>query len=155
LTIAGGANPTATFDLTDNKLVLDYTGATSPAPTVRSQLRAARNTGNWDGPGITSSSAGADGQKRTAIGWAEASALLGLADPNTATWAGQTVDATSVLLKYTYYGDANLDGKVNADDFALIDRGVARYQAGTIPANGAGWTDGDFDYNGTVDPADY
>jgi hypothetical protein len=52
-------------------------------------------------------------------------------------------------------GDANLDGIVNADDYALLDRGYNRYLTGRIPANRAGWTDGDFNYDGLIDQNDY
>jgi hypothetical protein len=65
----------------------------------------------------------------------------------TGTWNGQTVDASSILLKYTYFGDANMDGKVNADDYALADRGLAKHLTG--------WTNGDFNYDGTIDGGDY
>jgi hypothetical protein len=142
LAIAAGA----TLDLSDNELVLDYTGPT-PAPTVVNQLATARGTGSWAGSGIASSSAAVDPQRRTAIGWAEASALLGLTGSTTAPWSGQTVDATSLLLKYTWYGDANLDGTVDADDYALIDRGMAKHSTG--------WVNGDFNYDGIVNSADY
>jgi hypothetical protein len=142
LTVAAGA----TLDLSDNDLVLDYTG-TSPAPTVVGRLAAARGAGDWTGDGITSSAAAADPQKRSTIAWAEASAILGLTASATAIWSGQTVDATSLLMKYTWYGDANMDGQVNADDYALIDRGMAKGLAG--------WVNGDFNYDGVVNSGDY
>ena len=56
--------------------------------------------------------------------------------------------ATARLKSATLAGDANLDGKVNAEDFAAL---AANY--GTT--SGAVWTQGDFDYNGTVDTADF
>jgi len=40
-------------------------------------------------------------------------------------WNGLTVDATSVLVKFTYAGDANLDGVINIDDYSAIDGSVA------------------------------
>jgi hypothetical protein len=143
LSIAAGA----TLDLANNSLVIDYSGA-SPADMVRQYLLSGRSAGSWTGStGIISSAAAADAQQRTAIGLVEASALLGLSGAATATWSGQTVDATSLLLKYTWYGDANLDGKVDADDYALIDRGMA--------AGLTGWLNGDFNYDGVVNTADY
>jgi hypothetical protein len=48
-------------------------------------------------------------------------------------------------------GDANMNGRIDPDDFALIDRGFAR----NLPPGTAGWTDGDFNYDGVVDVADY
>lgn len=121
----------ATLDMADNKLILDYTGA-SPVDTVRQYLLSAR---------LISSVANADGQHRLAIGYAEASQL------GVATWGGVGVDGTAVVTKLTYFGDANLDGKVNADDFALIDRGLAKHLAG--------WTAGDFNYDNVINAADY
>src|SRR5207237_9523958 len=58
----------------------------------------------------------------------------------------QAVNANSILLKYTYNGDANLDGKIDPDDFALIDGG---FNSGT-----GGYYHGDFDYSGGPPDAD-
>ena len=44
---------------------------------------------------------------------------------------------------------------IGADDYALIDRGYARYQSGAIPPTSAGWTDGDFNADHAVDAGDY
>jgi hypothetical protein len=51
-----------------------------------------------------------------------------------------------VLVKYTYAGDANLDGKVDIGDLGLL--------AGAWQQSGKVWFDGDFTYNGTVDIGD-
>ena len=60
----------------------------------------------------------------TTLGIAEASDVLGLTGAQTAIWQGQTVDATSVLIKYTYGGDANLDGVVDILDYGQIDGSI-------------------------------
>jgi hypothetical protein len=49
---------------------------------------------------------------------------------------------------YTYGGDANLDGKINVDDYARIDLNVNL-------AGGAGWFNGDFNYDGKINVDDY
>jgi hypothetical protein len=54
---------------------------------------------------------------------------------------------TDVLVKYTYFGDANLDGMVNGSDYTLIDNG---YNSGL-----SGWRNGDFNYDGVIDGDDY
>ncbi len=90
--------------------------------------------GAWNGQGITSSSAAADGSKSLGVG---DNAVL-----NKATFAGQTVDASSVLVKYTWKGDANLDGQVDINDLASL--------ATSWQIAGA-WINGDFDYSGIVD----
>ncbi|HZZ45085.1 MAG TPA: dockerin type I domain-containing protein [Tepidisphaeraceae bacterium] len=64
-----------------------------------------------------------------------------------------TVPTLSVV--FALPGDANFDGKINADDYALIDRGAAQVAAGTLAAGATQWSNGDFNHDGTVDAADY
>jgi len=65
------------------------------------------------------------------------------------TLSGLTVPhpAKSVLVKYTWSGDANLDGVVNGSDYALADTGFA--------SGGNKWSVGDFNYDGIVNGSDY
>src|SRR4030095_1458345 len=49
----------------------------------------------------------------------------------------------------TWGGDANLDGKINIDDYGLIDGNVSK--AGTV----FGWNKGDFNYDGKINIDDY
>jgi hypothetical protein len=51
-------------------------------------------------------------------------------------------------MKYTYYGDTDLNGVVNFDDYARTDAG---FNSGTA----SDWFHGDFDYNGQVNFDDY
>jgi hypothetical protein len=95
-------------------LIVDYAGA-SPIITMTNQIKTARGAGAWAGNGITSSLADAT---HYTLGIAEAFDVLG---PNGGTFSGQSVDGTSVLVKYTSYGDADLNGIVNFDDYSLID----------------------------------
>ena len=87
------------------------------------------------------------GSNFTGIGIATASDVR----PNTATetglWGGQTINGTDTLIMYTYAGDANLDGKINVDDYIKIDSGIA--------AGLKGWSNGDFNYDGKVNSDDY
>jgi hypothetical protein len=54
---------------------------------------------------------------------------------------------------YTYYGDANLDGKVDASDYSRID---SSYLAEQTSGNSiSGWYNGDFNYDGVVNGSDY
>jgi hypothetical protein len=56
-------------------------------------------------------------------------------------------------VKYTYYGDTNLDGKVDGSDYSRID---AAYLADkTNPTALTGWFNGDFNYDGVVNGSDY
>lgn len=143
LGIAGGAVPTGTLNLTDENMILDYTGA-SPLTTVRSQLASGRNGGNWNGTGIRSSTAAAAIPKNTGLGYAEASDLLG---GGGGTFFGQSVDGTALLVKYTWYGDTDLNGVVNFDDYSRTDNG--------FNTGGNTWFRGDFDYDSVVDFDDY
>ncbi len=63
--------------------------------------------------------------------------------------AGQAVDVNTILIKYTYNGDGDLSGFVNADDYALIDAGYANQ------ATAKGFRNGDFDYSGSINADDY
>ena len=140
LTIAGGAVPTAKLDLTNNSLVLDYSTTSPYAATIRPQLAAGYAAGAWTGAGITSSTAAAN--PGGAIGVAEASQL------GTTSFGGFTVDATSLLFRYTYAGDSNLDGKVNTVDFNNL--------AGSFGAAATGtWFAGDYNYDSNIDSMDF
>jgi hypothetical protein len=150
LNIAGTpAAPTGTLDLTDSAIALDYnTGDPNPAADVRSRIIAGRGApgliGTWDGKGITSSTSAA-APDSTSVGYAvNADMPLG---PVT-TFRGQPVDPTTVLIRHTRTGDANLDGVVNDDDVTIVG---AVYAPG-VP--NASWANGDFDYNGFVDDDD-
>ena len=145
------SKPTAALDLLGNGLVIDYVeGATSPLAETAGWLRSGYNkgAGYWDGPGIRSSLAAAEPEKLTAVG------ILDNHDPlvgHRHTFEGQTVDDSSVLLKYTYWGDANFDGKVTFDDYDIIDY----YYWFPLPADQMGWWTGDFDMDGNIDFDDY
>jgi hypothetical protein len=67
--------------------------------------------------------------------------------PKYELFAGEPVDAHAILVSYTFVGDADLNGIVNADDYFLIDRGITR---GPVS-----YATGDFDYNGIIDSRDY
>jgi hypothetical protein len=152
LELSGGITPTVKFDLTNNDLIIDYDGA-SPLGTIdynngtasghAAQLKAAFAGGAWTGNGITSTQANATNY---ALGYAEASQALQLTGDATATFSGQTVDATSALIKFTYYGDTDLSGVTDIGDFG---RQAQNYNQPGL------WYQGDCNYDGLVDIADY
>ncbi|HYO09279.1 MAG TPA: hypothetical protein VER17_09925 [Tepidisphaeraceae bacterium] len=147
----------AALDIGNFPVVYDYSGSPSPIGSVSGgaytgiagMIRSGRNGGTWNGSGIITSRAQATGAKPLAsIGLAEASTALGISGTQTGTWEGQTVDATTVLVNYTYAGDANLDDRIDGDDYFAIDS--------KIKAPGAhGWWNGDFDHNVRLDGDDY
>ena len=57
------------------------------------------------------------------------------------------MDATSVLVLFTYYGDANLTQRVNLDDFTIL--------ATNFGLGGKVWSDGDFNYDAFVNLDDF
>ncbi len=62
------------------------------------------------------------------------------------TFRGVSVDNTSVIVAFTRYGDANLDGIVNVSDLGLL--------ASNFRGSG-GWGQGNFNYgNGVIDVTD-
>jgi hypothetical protein len=133
------------LDLTSNSLAVNYSGS-SPIANVTSLIASGRAGGAWNGNGIEASAAA--GSNLTSLGVAEASQVLGITGTQTAVFRGQTVDGTSVLVKYTYGGDANLDGKLNVDDYGQIDFNVNL-------AGASGWYNGDFNYDGKINVDDY
>ena len=151
LEIAGGsAAPTATFDLTNNGLVLDYTPPeptiegdnNSPLAETRDLIISGRAGGAWTGTGITSSSAAANSSTH-GIGIAEASDVLG---ETGGVFMGQIVDESTVLARYTRLGDANLDGTTGIADFSRL---AANFN------QPGGWSNGDFNYDGQTAIADF
>lgn len=141
----GGGNPLGRLDLADNSLIVDYSSA-SPLMTMRALILSGYAGGSWTGNGITSSVAAVTSLR--SLGYGEASKVLGLSGANTTTWEGQTVDATSVLVRYTLVGDANLDGFVDLGD--LGGAVAPNYGIGS----GKSWQDGDFNGDGAVDLSD-
>jgi len=131
----------AKLDVTNNGLVIDYAPGSSPLTTIRAHVIAARNGGAWDGSGISSSMADTG---RFAVGYGEASAVF---SSFPATFAGQLVDNSAVLIRLTRYGDANLDGTVNLADFNRL--------ASSFGGSNRLWTDGDFSYDGSVNLQDF
>ena len=134
---------TGALDITNNAAIIDYAGPASPLLDVRAQVTSGYAGGAWTGGGITSSTAAAIPNR--AVGYGEAAALF-TAFP--ATFAGQSVDNTSILLRYTRYGDANLDGAVNLLDFNRL--------AGNFGVTGTPlWTQGNFNFDDAVNLLDF
>jgi autotransporter-associated beta strand protein len=138
--IVSSLSNSGTIDLTNNAMILK--SASASIGTTYTQIQSAYNGGAWNGTNsssgiITSSTAAADTSHLTAVGFA-----TGLT-----TFEGQSVNASDVLVKYTYYGDATLDGQVDGSDYSRIDNGFL---------NGlTGWYNGDFNYDGVIDGSDY
>jgi murein DD-endopeptidase MepM/ murein hydrolase activator NlpD len=138
LTIDGGA----TLDIGANPMIVDYNGV-GPQETWNGTAYAGV-TGLIAAGSLFSSTATAP---LTTLAAAESADVYGLNATQTATYANEVVDSTSVIVKYTYSGDANLDGKLNVDDYGRVDINIG---LGTT-----GWFNGDFNLDGKVNVDDY
>src|SRR5256714_13868260 len=98
---------------------------------------------------MTSQSAAHNPSVLTTLAVADASEVLDFSSGSTTLWDGQSVDTTTVLVKYTWGGDANLDGTLNGDDYFQIDSHFN--QAGLI----FGHYNGDFNLDGDINGDDY
>ena len=141
--------PMAKLDLNDNDAIVQATAATRQQVLgdVSGWIAASRNNilGRLRGAGISSSTAAGDSRGITTI-----AAILnddGSGNPLYTNFDGQTVDVNSVLLKFTYIGDSDLDGDIDADDYAHIDAGFA----GGL----SGYGNGDYDLSGSINSDDF
>ena len=139
----------ASLDLTDNDLLVRGGSVSS----VTALAAAGYAGGTWAGPGLASSTAAANAARLTALGVVSGddgtgNPLYGSTSP-LGPFDGVSPTTADVLVRYTYYGDANLDGTVDGADYARIDAG---YNAG---GSLTGWYNGDFNYDGRVDGSDF
>jgi hypothetical protein len=139
LAVSGASN----LDLNDNDMVVS-SGMNQAA--VAASIRTARSGGAWTGSGITSSAAKTQTNHATMLGVLNGAEYHSVAGPS-ATFDGVTVNNSDVLVKYTWYGDTDFNGKVNFDDYVRTDNGFNNHLTG--------WLNGDFDLNGQVNFDDY
>ena len=114
---------------------------------VRTLILGSYNAGHWNGAtGLDSSTAAAATVGTTGIGYAANSAV-----GNLTSFKGVTgLSGTDVLVKYTYFGDADLDGDVDGND-------VGNWASNFTGSGGSTtktWDQGDWDYDGDVDGND-
>jgi autotransporter-associated beta strand protein len=126
---------TSQLDLTNNHLIINYGSGPDPIASIAALIKNSARAG-WQGPGITSSTAAANSSSY-GLGYADS------ADPgNPAGLASGQIE-----IKYTLLGDANLDGKVNGTDFAIL--------ASNFNQAVTSWDQGDFNYDGKVNGTDF
>jgi fibronectin-binding autotransporter adhesin len=150
LSMAGSTGAwTGKFDLGNNDLDIHN----ASLATVTSQVQQGYNQaggGNWNGSGgISSTAAANDSTHLTALGVIEntVDGSTPLFGGSLGSFDGQYPSATDVLVKYTYYGDTNLDGQVDGTDYSRIDNGYLNQLTG--------WYNGDFNYDGVINGSDY
>jgi hypothetical protein len=106
------------------------------------------NSGAWNGAGgILSAAAAANTTYLTSLAVIQNDDGTGSATPLYTTFEGQPVADSDVLLKYTYYGDTDLNGEVDGSDYSRVDIGFLNKLTG--------WFNGDFNYDNVVNGSDY
>lgn len=123
------------IDLTNNNLILDYAGA-SQETAVRDLLTQGYAGGAWNGVGLQNSIA--QTISTVGLGYAHAPDLF---SSFPATFAGETIDSTSVVVRHTLNGDTNLDRVVNFDDLLTLSQNYGP------SVGGKSWRTGNFNYN--------
>jgi fibronectin-binding autotransporter adhesin len=140
-TLANGGK----VDLTNNAMSVQ-SGLLS---SITTQIQTAYSNGTWAGAGgITSSTAAADTTHATALGVIVNND--GSGNPiysATHLFDGTAPALNDLLVKYTYYGDTDLDGHVTASDYIAVDNGFTMGLSG--------WNNGDFNYDGKINGDDY
>jgi hypothetical protein len=129
LLISGGAN----LDLSNNSMIVDYSG---PIGTQVSDIRNHLKNGRLTSSSTTST---------TRLGYGDNTLL------HKSSFAGQSVDSSSILIKYTYAGDSDLDGDADGVDIGTWATNFTGELGGT---GSMVWTQGDWDYDGDVDGVD-
>jgi autotransporter-associated beta strand protein len=118
-----GAN--ARIDLKNNKLF-----TASPIGTwngtaytgVQGDVQRAYDFGSWDLPGLmTSENDAGPTVGTTTIAVSDGASILFLGATETGMFAGQSVTGATTIAVYTYAGDVNFDGLVDASDYGIID----------------------------------
>jgi len=120
------------LDVSNDAVQIAYTAGNDPVAQIRQMLSTGYAGGAWNGAGIMTSKA-------------DAAHGLGFAD--SVDGIDAALPANTLLIKWTRYGDANLDGSVNFSDLVAL---AQHYNT----ASGANWDQGDFNYDGKVNFTD-
>ncbi|HEX8522916.1 MAG TPA: hypothetical protein VF669_11705 [Tepidisphaeraceae bacterium] len=67
----------------------------------------------------------------------------------------ETAGAAAILGKYTYLGDADLNGMVTPDDYGAIDSNLGSHVGTALQSGGMNWFAGDWNLDGDITPDDY
>jgi len=141
----------AKLDLMNNDMIVtntspgDYAGGSYTG--LIGLIARSYGFGEFTGPGITSSTA-AGNQQLTTLAITRATDAFGISPGDTVVWSGQPVSGSDTLIAYTYAGDVNLDGIVDAADYGIIDN-YFQFPGTT------GYANGDFNFDGVIDAGDY
>jgi len=115
----------AKLDITNNTLLINYGTGSSPLAAVQADVA--------DGA-IISSTANAGNPGQYTVGYADSTEI-------------NSIPTGNVEVMYTLAGDANLDGRVNFNDYSILQN--------NYDSSGADWSQGDFNHDGIVNFNDY
>jgi hypothetical protein len=136
-------NSVAKLDLTNTRLIVQSTSPSDKATRISSlnaSITAGANGANWNGNGITSSTAAAD-STHLGVGIFD-NAILGFS-----TFGGTTsVDSNSILIAVSHLGDANRNGVVDIQDQSIVTNNWQQARNN--------WAAGDLNRDGFVDIQD-
>ncbi len=132
ISISGG-----TLDLSDNEMFITYGSGSDPMSVIYSYLQSGYNNGNWNGPGIISTSAHTP---TNGLNYG-----LGFSDGIDGIVSG--LSSGQIEIRYTLLGDANLDGTVNGSDFSILS---ANFGLGYT-----NWDQGNFLFGSSVNGSDF
>jgi probable HAF family extracellular repeat protein len=121
LALASGSK----LDIGQNEITVDYVGS-SAAGEIQALLKSGYNKGAWNG---------ASGIISTAASFAQGTSV------------GYIDTGSSVIVKYTWLGDLNLDGTVTSADLTIMDANMGK--------SNATWSMGDLNYDGVVNADDF
>jgi hypothetical protein len=125
-------------------VAVDYPAAgPSPIGTIRSRITSGHAGGAWNGNGIASSAAATT--PGTAVGYAEFSDVGPITPPD-GGGPPLVFDQTTVVIRFTLSGDANLNRVVNISDFARL---AANFN---LPGD---WAKGDANYDTATNVNDF
>ena len=131
---------------------LNIAGGSLTALTA--QVSQGYDGGSWLGSaGITSSAAASDSTHLTAVGIIQNNQGGSPVYSASNLFDGTAPGESDILIKYTYFGDTNLDGIVDGSDYSRID--AASLANASDPGSMTGWFNGDFNFDGVIDGSDY
>lgn len=142
LSIAAGT----ALDLSDNDLTVNYAGQADPISTIKGYLATGYANGNWNGTGLTTSAAATtpgttlgyiDNTTNSTVqvkyAWYGDLDLSGTVDNNDLMAMGNIPTSGPNAGAIGWFdGDLNYDGKINQDDWALFQLGLAESKGASI-----------------------
>jgi hypothetical protein len=127
------------LDVGNNHVIISDPGGSIDS-TIRGYLANGYNNGNWNGTSGAATGGGIGTSSATGTKYG-----IGYADGADGGIGG--ISSGQLEVKYTLYGDANLDGSVNSIDFGDM--------AANFGKSGKVWDQGDFNYDGVVNSVDF